>query len=61
VLELAESGSASSETVARRLQENCGLTIADRTIRDHLSRLGLGGVKGRLANALADLKKNFGP
>lgn len=59
VLELVERGRVSSGAVARRL-EAAGTPVAERTIRSHLSALGLNEIRGTLASALSSAKKNSG-
>ena len=57
VLELAESGRASSAAVARRLGPHCDEDVSERTVRHHLSRMGLTRVKESLTAGLWDLKR----
>ncbi len=57
VLELAESGRASSAAVARRMGLHCDEDVSERTIRHHLSRMGLTRVKESLTAGLWDLKR----
>lgn len=60
VLELAECGRASSETVARRLEQSCDEHLSERTVRHHLSRLGLTRVRELLTTGLRDIKRGSG-
>lgn len=57
VLELAERGRVSSAVVARRL-EALGDKVAERTVRHHLSGMGLNEVRGVFATALSTVKKS---
>lgn len=57
VLELAECGRVSGATVARRLGDCRAEHVSERTVRYHLSNLGLNQVKTLLATAFNDSKK----
>jgi hypothetical protein len=60
VLELAECGRASSGAVARRLGLNCNEHVPERTVRHHLSRMGLTLVRESLVAGLRDIKRGSG-
>lgn len=60
VLELAECGRASSAAVARRLGLICDEDVSERTIRHHLSRMGLARVRESLVTGLRDIKRGSG-
>lgn len=60
VLELAQSGRAPSSAVARRLADNCEVQISERTVRHHLSRMGLSRVRESLIAGLRDVKRGSG-
>ncbi len=57
VLELAERGRASSAAVARRLNVHCNENVPERTIRHHLSRMGLTSLRPLLREGLGAIKK----
>ncbi len=61
VLELAECGRASSGAVARRLQLHCDENVPERTIRHHLSRMGMTAVRESLTTGLRDIKRGSAP
>ncbi len=60
VLELAECGRASSAAVARRLIRHSDEDVSERTVRHHLSRMGLTGVKESLIAGLRAIKRGSG-
>jgi hypothetical protein len=57
VLELTESGKASSKDLAIRMSQTYGKDLAERTVRYHLAGMGLSHTKASLAAKLAMLKK----
>ena len=57
VLEMAECGRASGAAVARRLGRHCSEHVPERTVRHHLSRMGLISVRELLSAGLQDIKK----
>lgn len=57
-VEVISSGRTSSRAISEKLKERCGLAIPDRTVRHHLSRIGLRKIKRTLPQLLAALKKN---
>jgi biotin operon repressor len=61
VLDVVNEERTSGRQLADHLQERCGLSLADRTVRYHLDKLGLGQIKDSLAGLLADAKKNSSP
>jgi hypothetical protein len=61
VLELTECGRASGASVAQRLESNCDEKVPERTVRHHLSRMGLTRrVRESLIAGLRDIKRGFG-
>jgi transposase len=51
------SGRTSSAAIAEKLKERCGIVVPDRTVRHHLSRLGLRSIKRSLPQLVAAVKK----
>lgn len=51
------SGRTSSTAISEELKERCGIAVPDRTIRHHLSRLGLRSIKRSLPQLVAAVKK----
>ena len=58
VLGIVSSGKSSGKLLANHLQERCELTLSERSIRDHISKLGLSRIKKTLPNLLSVLKKD---
>jgi transposase len=56
-VDVITSGRTSSAAISEKLKERCGIVIPDRTIRHHLSRLGLGSIKRSLPQLVAAVKK----
>jgi len=56
-VDLITSGRTSSTAIAEKLKERCGIVVPDRTVRHHLSRLGLGNIKRSLPQLVAAVKK----
>ncbi len=50
--------STSSSYISKQVNEACNTDIADRTIRQHISKLGLNKIKHSLPEILKELKKN---
>jgi len=50
-------GRTSSTAISEKLKERCGIVVPDRTVRHHLSRLGLGNIKRSLPQLVAAVKK----
>lgn len=50
-------GRTSSTAISEKLKERCGIVVPDRTVRHHLSRLGLGSIKRSLPQLVAAVKK----
>jgi DNA-binding IclR family transcriptional regulator len=50
-------GRTSSSALSEELRQRCSIAVPDRTIRYHLSRLGLGGIAHSLPQLVAALKK----
>ena len=57
VLDIISSGKSSGKLLAEHLQERCELTLSARSIRDHISKLGLTRIKKSLPYLLSALKK----
>lgn len=58
VLDIVTSGKTSGKLLANQLQERCELVLSERSIRDHINKLGLSGIKKSLPHLLSTLKKN---
>jgi transposase len=56
-LDLITSGRTSSNAISEKLKERCGIVVPDRTVRHHLSRLGLGSIKRSLPQLVTAVKK----
>lgn len=56
-VDVITSGRTSSTAISEKLKERCGIVIPDRTVRHHLSRLGLGSIKRSLPQLVAAVKK----
>jgi len=56
-VEAIRSGRTSSRAISEKLKERCSLDIPDRTVRHHLSRMGLRRIKHSLPQLLAAVKK----
>ncbi len=50
-------GRTSSSALSEELRQRCSIAVPDRTVRHHLSRLGLGGITRSLPQLVAALKK----
>jgi transposase len=59
-VDVITSGRTSSAAIAEKLKERCGIVVPDRTIRHHLSRLGLRSIKRSLPQLVAAVKKTSG-
>ncbi len=60
VLAIVTEGKVSARSLAERLEKECELSIAQRTLGHHMKKLGLTQIKSRLRDSLADLKKTPG-
>ena len=58
VLDIVAGGKASGRLLSEHLQERCHLRLSERSIRDHIDKLGLSKIKKSLPDLLAGLKKN---
>ncbi len=58
VLDIVSIGKSSGKLLANHLQERCALVLSERSIRDHINKLGLSGIKKSLPHLLSALKKN---
>jgi transposase len=56
-VDVITSGRTSSAAIAEKLKERCGIVVPDRTVRHHLSRLGLKGIKRSLPQLVTAVKK----
>jgi len=57
VVDVVRSGKTSGKQLSEHLQERCALHVSERTVRDHLRKLGLSTIKKSLLELLATLKK----
>ena len=58
VLDIVSSGKSSGKLLANHLKERSELTLSERSIRDHIRKLGLSRIKRSLPHLLSTLKKN---
>ena len=58
VLDIVSSGKSSGKLLAKHLQERNELTLSERSIRDHINKMGLSKIKKSLPHFLGALKKN---
>jgi transposase len=56
-LDVITSGRTSSTAISEKLKERCGILVPDRTVRHHLSRMGLKSIKRSLPQLVAGVKK----
>jgi transposase len=56
-VDVITSGRTSSSAISDKLKERCSIVIPDRTVRHHLSRMGLGRIKRSLPQLVAAVKK----
>lgn len=56
-VDVITSGHTTSTTISEKVKERCGIAIPDRTVRHHVSRLGLGSIKNSLPKLVAAVKK----
>jgi DNA-binding transcriptional ArsR family regulator len=56
-VDVITSGRTSSTAISEKLKERCGIVVPDRTVRHHLSRMGLGSIKRSLPQLVAAVKK----
>lgn len=56
-VDVITSGRTSSIAISEKLKERCGIVVPDRTVRHHLSRLGLRSIKRSLPQLVAAVKK----
>jgi len=50
-------GHTSGEAISAELQERCQITVPARTVRHHLARMGLSGIRHSLPELLSTVKK----
>lgn len=55
---LITGASTSSQVICQQLNEACHSQVSDRAVRDHLTKLGLTGIKRTLIQKIEDFKKN---
>ena len=58
VVDLVRDGRVSGRQMAEHLQQRCGIELSERSIRDHLRKLGLSRIKKSLPGLLKEAKKN---
>ena len=56
-VDVITSGRTSSSGISEKLKERCSIDISERTIRHHLARMGLSGIKHSLPLLVAGVKK----
>ncbi len=58
VVDLVTDGRVSGRQLAEHLQQRCDVVLSERSIRDHLRKLGLSRIKRSLPGLLKEAKKN---
>ena len=58
VVDVLSKGSTTGKQISETLNERCEINISDRTVRHHISKLGLTRIERSLPKLLADFKKN---
>ena len=58
VVDLVTDGRVSGRQLADHLQQRCDVVLSERSIRDHLGKLGLSRIKRSLPGLLKEAKKN---
>jgi transposase len=61
VLDVVERGKTSGKQIADHLAERCEVELSERTVREHVRKLGLGLIAESLPELLSDLKKTSEP
>ncbi len=61
VLDVVQRGKTSGKQMAEHLAERCQLELSERTVRDHVHKLGLAQIAESLPELLTDLKKTPEP
>ncbi len=56
-VDVITSGRTSSSGISEKLKERCSIVISERTVRHHLARMGLSGIKRSLPQLVAAVKK----
>lgn len=56
-VDVMTAGHTSSSGISQKLRERCSIVISERTVRHHLARMGLGGIKRSLPQLVAAVKK----
>jgi transposase len=56
-VDVITSGRTSSSGISEKLKERCSIVISERTVRHHLARMGLRGIKRSLPQLAAAVKK----
>ncbi len=57
VVDLVKDGNVSGRTIAEHLQQRCDVELSERSIRDHMEKLGLSRIKKSLPGLLKEAKK----
>ena len=58
VVDLVTDGRVSGKKMAEHLRQRCDVELSERSIRDHLGKLGLSRIKKSLPGLLKEAKKN---
>ncbi|MCK5794403.1 MAG: hypothetical protein KAH12_06840, partial [Anaerolineales bacterium] len=58
VVDLVTDGRVSGRKMAENLRQRCDVELSERSIRDHLGKLGLSRIKKSLPGLLKEAKKN---
>ena len=61
VLDVVQRGKTSGKQMAEHLAERCQLELSERTVRDHVRKLGLSQIAESLPELLTGLKKTPEP
>jgi len=56
-VDVITTGRTSSSGISEKLKERCSIDISERTVRHHLARMGLSGIKHSLPQLVAGVKK----
>ncbi len=56
-VDVMTSGRTSSSGISEKIKERCSIVISERTVRHHLARMGLSGIKRSLPQLVAAVKK----
>jgi transposase len=61
VLDIVQRGKTSGKQIAQHLAERCEIELSERTVRDHVRKLGLPQIAESLPELLTGLKKTPEP